>query len=77
MQFPGAHLGIAFLLRGGQAFALRIVGAVLGFFFNIVLARVLGAQGAGIIYLALTITTIAAILGRIGKDVSLLRFIYV
>jgi O-antigen/teichoic acid export membrane protein len=67
----------SFLLRGGQVFALRIFGAAIGFFVNIVLARALGTHGAGVIYLALTITTIAAVLGRFGLDVTLLRFISV
>lgn len=53
---------------------LKIVGAVLTFIFSIVLARKLGAGGAGDFFLALTVITISSVLGRMGLDSSLLRF---
>lgn len=58
-----------------MAFFLRLVGAALAFGFNVLLARMLGAEGAGLYYLALTVTTIAGVLGRIGLDNSILRFV--
>lgn len=57
------------------AFFLKIAGSGLSFAFNIAVARLLGADGAGIYFLALAITTIASILGRVGLDNALLRFI--
>ncbi|MDO8444904.1 MAG: flippase [Deltaproteobacteria bacterium] len=56
------------------AFSLKLIGAGLNFAFNLLLARMLGAEGAGIYFLALTIATFAAIFGRIGLDNALLRF---
>ncbi len=55
------------------AFGLRVAGAILGFGFNVLLARALGAEGAGIYFLALTITTIASVVARLGLDNALLR----
>jgi O-antigen/teichoic acid export membrane protein len=56
------------------ALILRVAGAGLTFAFNVVLARLLGADGAGIYFLALTLTTIASVFGRLGLDNALLRF---
>lgn len=57
------------------AFVLRVMGAGLAFGFNVYLARLVGAEGAGIYFLALMVTTIASVFGRMGLDNSLLRFI--
>lgn len=63
------------LLQGiSIALLLRISGAALGLIYTIVLARVLGAEGAGIYYLALTVITIGSIIGRVGVDRAVLRF---
>ncbi|MFQ5752974.1 MAG: flippase [bacterium] len=56
------------------AFSLKILGTILAFAFNLLVARKLGAEGTGIYFLAITITTIAAVIGRIGLDTTLLRF---
>ena len=56
------------------AFVLKVLGAGLGFGFNVLLARLLGAEGAGMFYLALTVTTIASVVGRMGLDNALLCF---
>lgn len=56
------------------SFSLKLIGAGLNFAFNLLLARMLGAEGAGIYFLALTIATFAAIFGRIGLDNALLSF---
>ena len=56
------------------AFVLRGTGAVLGFGFNLLLARMLGAQGAGIFFLALALTMVVAVLSRLGMDNTILRF---
>lgn len=63
------------VLRGASvAFVLKVIGAGLGFMFNVLLARLLGADGAGIYFLALTVTTIATVFGRMGLDNALVRF---
>jgi len=55
------------------SFTLKIFGSGLAFLFNILVARLLGADGAGIYYLALAVSVVASILGRIGLDNTLLR----
>lgn len=63
------------VVRGATiAFTLRVLGAGLGFLFNIVLARLFGAQGAGVYYLAFTMTSIASVVSRVGLDNAVLRF---
>lgn len=57
------------------AFALKIFGSALAFTFNIAVARLLGAEGAGLYFLALSITSIGTVLGRVGLDNALLRFV--
>lgn len=64
------------LLRGAStAFALKILAAGLGFGLNVVLARLLGAEGTGLYFLALTVMSIGAVLGRVGLDNAMIRFI--
>ena len=42
-------------LGASQAFVLRAMGALLAFLFNVALARLLGAAGAGLYFLALVV----------------------
>lgn len=57
------------IIRGSSiVFGLKVAGAGLAFVFNIVLARVLGADGTGAYFLALTVLTIGSIVGRFGLD---------
>lgn len=57
------------------AFALRVIGAGFSFAVNIIVARYLGAEGAGVYFLALTVTGIASVVGRIGLDKTLMRYV--
>lgn len=54
---------------------IQILGASLGFAVSIAIARMLGAKGSGVYYLALSIATIAATVGRVGLDNTVVRFI--
>ncbi|MEP3052141.1 MAG: polysaccharide biosynthesis C-terminal domain-containing protein [Erythrobacter sp.] len=64
------------VLRGAAiAFVLRGIGAVLAFALSVVVGRLLGAEGAGLYFLSLSIVTIASVVARFGLDNSLLRFI--
>lgn len=56
------------------AFALRMSGAALAVVLNIALGRMMGADGVGLYFLALSVVTIAMVLGRAGLDNTLLRF---
>jgi O-antigen/teichoic acid export membrane protein len=57
------------------AFVLKIAGASLAFLFQVAVGRLLGAEGAGLYYLALAITSICSVIGRVGVDHSILRFV--
>jgi O-antigen/teichoic acid export membrane protein len=57
------------------AFLLKVLGAGLSFVFNVAVARLLGAEGTGIYFLALSVTTIGSVIGRIGLDNALIRFV--
>ncbi|MEI6261683.1 MAG: oligosaccharide flippase family protein [Deltaproteobacteria bacterium] len=57
------------------AFALKIGGSGLSFAFNVAVTRLLGAEGAGLFFLALAVTTIGSVIGRVGLDNALLRFV--
>jgi O-antigen/teichoic acid export membrane protein len=59
------------------ALAVRIFGAGTQFAFTLMLGRLLGAQGTGLYALALSVCTFGSILGRVGMDVSILRFVAV
>ena len=59
------------------ALILKVGGSGLAFAFNVAVARLLGAQGAGIYFLALSITNVSSVIGRVGLDTALLRFVAV
>ncbi len=60
------------VVRGTSvALGMKVLAVGLGFGLNVLLARLLGAEGAGVYYLALTVTSIAAVVGRIGLDNAL------
>lgn len=64
------------LLKGvALAFALRVVGAACAFALNVVIGRLLGVQGAGLYYLALSVSSIGAVIARLGMDHATLRFV--
>lgn len=58
-----------------NAFLLKAVGALLAFVLNIAIARMLGAEGTGVYLLALSVGVIGSVIGRVGLDGTLLRFI--
>lgn len=59
------------------AFVMKILAVCSGFVLNIVLARLLGAEGTGIYYLALSCVSIAIMVSQFGIGQTLLRFIAV
>src|SRR6478735_9633371 len=54
---------------------VRIGGAAAAFFMNVVAARYLGAEQAGYFFLAVTVSTLIATIGRVGADQTILRFV--
>lgn len=61
--------------KGSVAFVLKIIGAGLGFSFQVAIARFFGASGAGVYFLAVTIVTFVAMISRLGMDNSVTRFV--
>lgn len=57
------------------ALFLRVGGAGIAFLMNVVVGRSLGASEAGYFFLAVSITTLIASIGRVGADQTVLRFI--
>jgi O-antigen/teichoic acid export membrane protein len=57
--------------------AFVFLGLAIGiqFVFDLTLARKFGADGAGIFYLSLSILTVAAMLGRLGFERAVVRFL--
>lgn len=54
--------------------SVRIAGAGAGFLFNVVLARLLGAEQSGAYALALTVSVITSVVARMGMDSAVLKF---
>jgi O-antigen/teichoic acid export membrane protein len=64
------------LARGAAiSFSIRITGAALGFALNVLIARLFGAEGTGLYFLAITVAGIASLFGRFGLENAVLRFI--
>lgn len=57
------------------ALFLRVGGAGISFLMNVVVARYLGASESGYFFLAVSITTLVASIGRVGADQTILRFV--
>ncbi|HEX5151088.1 MAG TPA: flippase [Parafilimonas sp.] len=56
---------------------VRLGGAAAAFLMNVVAARYLGAEQAGYFFLAVTVSTLIATIGRVGADQTILRFVSV
>lgn len=63
------------LFRGSAALLLRVMGAGLSFAVNVIIARLLGAEGAGVYFLSLTVASIGGMIGRMGLNNTLMRFV--
>ncbi len=64
----------ALLQRTASAFLLRVTAAAVGLAMNVAVTRTLDLRSAGAFFLALTLITIGATIGRLGLDNTLLRF---
>jgi len=64
------------LFRGsGIAFIFKIAGLLLSYIFTLLITRMYGAATMGLFALSITILTILAMLGRLGFDTALVRFV--
>lgn len=70
----GGDPGWRGLIQGtGVALVLRIGGAGLGLAFNLLLARSAGAEGAGLFFLAFSVSGLLALASRLGLDAIVVR----
>lgn len=68
-------LGLRMLgLRSLQVLIARVAGAGSGFAFQVLIARLLGADQVGVYVLALTVSVVAATVARVGMDGAVLKF---
>ncbi len=64
------------LFRGGAiALGFKFFSVLIGYVFFLILARWLGADGVGVFSTAWTILMIGAVLGKLGFDTSIIKFI--
>ena len=64
------------LLKGSSiSFVFRIIGMILGYVFTLMIARGYGADAMGIYSLSLTVLGMAVLVGKLGFDTALLKFV--
>ncbi len=59
----------------GTSFAGRIMGGALQFLYTVIVVRFLGAQSFGLFMLGLTIISFVGVLGRLGLEPGLVKFV--
>ncbi len=74
LQRFSPHFGEV-LQGSGLSFLARIIGVGLAFLLGIMLAQILGAKGFGVYSIAVTCMTLGTIVGRLGVDTAVLRFV--
>jgi len=63
------------ILQGASiAFCLKVLAAILSLAFNVLLARILGAEETGLYFITFIVITIGATISRLGFDNSIVRF---
>ena len=64
------------LLKGsGIAFAFKILGMASGYVFILLITRNFGAEAMGVFALSFTLLNITTVIGKLGLDTALLRFV--
>jgi len=64
------------LLSGSSvAFVMRTAGMFFGYVFTLLVARKFGADIMGVFALSITVLSIASVIGRLGLDTALLKFV--
>ncbi len=71
-----ADIHLKELLKGSSiAFVLRIIGIIAGYIFTLLITRGYGAEAMGVFALSFTLLQISSVIGRLGMDTALLRFV--
>jgi O-antigen/teichoic acid export membrane protein len=74
-SFPKLDSHLREILEGASVtFALRSIGIIFTFGFNLMLARMIGPDGTGLFFLSVSIITVASVISRMGFDNAVLRF---
>jgi O-antigen/teichoic acid export membrane protein len=64
------------LLKGSStALILKTFGMICGYIFVLLIARIYGADVVGVFALSVTLLTIFSVIGKLGFDIALLRFV--
>ncbi len=64
------------LIKGsGVSFVFQVLGIACGYVFTLLVTRNLGAKAWGIFTIAFTVLQITSVIGRLGMDTALLRFV--
>jgi len=63
------------LSKASSALLIRVLGTVLGFVVSVIIARLLGAEGSGVYFLAFSMAMIISTIGRLGFDNTVVRFV--
>jgi len=64
------------LLKGSStAFSFRVIGLGFSYIFTLLITRGYGAKVMGIFALSLTVLQVSSVIGRLGMDTALLRFV--
>ncbi|WP_300583495.1 oligosaccharide flippase family protein [uncultured Pseudoalteromonas sp.] len=61
-------------INAAIALSIRVLGAGMAFFFNLIIARQLGAEQSGYFFLALALVMLLSAVARLGFDNTVLRF---
>lgn len=73
-RLKGEGIGAVLVRGAGGSFIVMIIGAVMAFCTNMLLARLMGVSQYGIYIYALTWINLLALVSKLGMDNSLLRF---
>lgn len=66
---------IGLLKRSFDALIVRVCGTICGFFVSLLIARLSGAEGIGVYFLAMSFVVIGSTIARCGLDDTVVRFI--
>ena len=59
----------------GISFFFRIIGLIIGYAYYFLIAKIYGAKGVGLFALSMMFLNIGSILGKVGLDTAIIRFI--
>jgi O-antigen/teichoic acid export membrane protein len=73
-KFEDKHLA-ELVKSSSTAFSFRVIGIGFSYIFTLLITRGYGAKAMGIFALSLTVLQVSSVIGRLGMDTALLRFV--